>query len=35
MHDDNLAMYKRYQYQVDVQGNKVIEVDVYIYLGIK
>jgi hypothetical protein len=35
MSNDNLAIYTGYQNQVDVQGYKVIEVDVYIFIGIK
>jgi hypothetical protein len=30
MSNDNLAIYKGYQYRLHVQGNEVIEVDVYI-----
>ena len=35
MSSDNLALYTGYQYRVGVQGYEVIEVDMYIQLGIK
>ena len=32
---DKLTICTGYQYRVDVQGYEIIEVDMYIYLGIK
>jgi hypothetical protein len=35
MNNDTLAKYTGYKYRVDVQGYGVIEVDMYVEIGIK